>query len=270
MEVWKTFKGVFKEKVIQRALERELKDSGLRVEGQKKINIHYKGEIMGIYVPDFVVDDKILIEIKVKPYLTHEDERQFWHCLRGSDYKLGFLINFGSQELEIKRRIYDKAREKYNSISVNQRTHQRKSVSINGVASLPVIMGLTLLILAVGISITALGFTESFIVAGQKQSSEALFYAEAGARDALMKIIRNKNYSELSGYQIAFVSDGCTSNDGCATITVDSDDGSALTPKTVDSEGRVKNNVRKIRVEVIFDDSSNGEIKNANWTEITD
>ena len=140
----------------------------------------------------------------------------------------------------------------------------------DGVASLPIIMGLTLLILAVGVSITALGFTESFIVAGQKQSSEALFYAEAGARDALMKIIRNKNYSELSGYQIAFVSDGCTSNDGCAIITVSSGDGSALDPKIINSEGRGKNNIRKIRVEVIFDDSLNGEIKNANWQEVID
>ena len=64
----------------------------------------------------------------------------------------------------------------------------------SGVASLPTIIPLTVIILAIGIGITSLALTESLISAGQKQSSQALFYAEAGARDALIKIARNKKY----------------------------------------------------------------------------
>ena len=64
-------------------------------------------------IPDQIVNDIILIEIKCKPFLSREDERQFWHYLKGTDYKLGMLINFGSKKLEIKRRIYDKARERH-------------------------------------------------------------------------------------------------------------------------------------------------------------
>jgi len=68
------------------------------------------GEKVGTYVPDLIINDCILVELKAKPFLTKEDERQFWYYLRGSQYKLGFLVNFSTQKLEIKRRIYDKAR----------------------------------------------------------------------------------------------------------------------------------------------------------------
>ena len=109
--VYKKFGGAFKESAIYRALILELQNQGLKIEAQKQIPIFYQEEKIGAYVPDFVIEEKILIELKVKPYLTKEDERQFWYYLRGSQYKLGFLINFGSKKLEIKRRIYDKARK---------------------------------------------------------------------------------------------------------------------------------------------------------------
>lgn len=80
------------------------------MDSQKRIPIFYRGEKVGEYIPDFIIEDKIIVELKCKPYLIKEDKRQFWLYLRGSHYKLGFLINFGSRKLEIKRRVYDKAR----------------------------------------------------------------------------------------------------------------------------------------------------------------
>lgn len=111
--VWKELSGAFKESVVDKALRKELRERGLKVESQKRIDIHYKDEKVGTYIPDLIVNDDILIEIKCKPFLSKEDERQLWYYLKGSKYKLGLLINFGSKKLEIKRRIYDKAREKY-------------------------------------------------------------------------------------------------------------------------------------------------------------
>jgi GxxExxY protein len=68
---------------------------------------------VGTYVPDLVVNDIIIIEIKCKPYLTKEDHKQFWHYLKSTKYRLGFLINFGNLNgVEIERRIYDTARGK--------------------------------------------------------------------------------------------------------------------------------------------------------------
>lgn len=110
--VYKNFGVAFKEKVIHNALAAELKQRGLTVETQKRIDIIYKDQRVGVYIPDIVVNGQIIMELKAKPFLSKEDDRQFWYYLRGSQYKLGFLINFGSQHLQIKRRVYDRARNK--------------------------------------------------------------------------------------------------------------------------------------------------------------
>ncbi len=110
-KIWKQFRGAFKEKVIERSLIEELLNQGLRVEDQKQIPIFYEGKKVGVYQPDMIVNDKVLIELKRKPFLTKEDEKQFWLYLKGSKYRLGLLINFG-RKLEIKRRVYDKARKR--------------------------------------------------------------------------------------------------------------------------------------------------------------
>ena len=104
--VYNDLGGGIKEKIVERALMMELKDSGLDVSPQQRIDVMYKGEKIGVYVPDLVVNDKIMCELKSKPFVTREDEKQFWGYLKGSDYKLGFLINFGPQGLIIKRFIH--------------------------------------------------------------------------------------------------------------------------------------------------------------------
>lgn len=108
--VWKEFGSAFKESVIDKALSEELERRGLKVENQKRIDVHYRNKKVGTYVPDKIVNGVILIELKRKPFLTKQDKQQFWHYLRGSEYKLGLLINFGDEKLEIKRVIYDTAR----------------------------------------------------------------------------------------------------------------------------------------------------------------
>lgn len=110
--VYKEFGGAFKEKIIDRALTKELIKRGLKVDDQKRINIFYQGEKVGIYVPDKIINDKVLLEIKAKPSLTENDGEQFWKYLKGSPYKLGILINFSPTRLEIKRIVYDQARNK--------------------------------------------------------------------------------------------------------------------------------------------------------------
>lgn len=98
---------------MNKALVVDLKEKGLKAETQQRIDIIHKGEKIGVYIPDIIVENKILIELKVKPFIIREDERQFWYYLRGSNYKLGFLINFGSRQLQIRRRIYDRSRKTY-------------------------------------------------------------------------------------------------------------------------------------------------------------
>lgn len=142
-----------------------------------------------------------------------------------------------------------------------------------GAATLPTIMALTILILAVGLSIAGVTFTESLISAGQKQSAEAYLYAEAGARDALMKITRNKNYICVTTdcYSIDLVDNGCSTNQGCAKISVSAGAGSDADPKIITSKGIVNNYTRRVQVNVVFDASLNGEINlsSTTWQELT-
>jgi GxxExxY protein len=112
-EVWKQFGSAYKESVIDRALTIELHKLGLSVEDQKRIEIFYGGKKIGEYVPDKIINGIIILELKRKTFLTKQDQVNFWNYLRGSSYKLGLLINFGDEKLEIKRVVYDKARRRY-------------------------------------------------------------------------------------------------------------------------------------------------------------
>lgn len=140
-----------------------------------------------------------------------------------------------------------------------------------GVAALPTIMALTILILVVGLSIAEISITESFISLGQKQSSQALSYAETGARDALIRIARDKNYTCTSTdcYTIDMVENGCTAGDGCAAITVSSGAGTVVDPRIITSRGEVKDNIRRMQVSVVLDAAGNGEIVSTAWQELT-
>jgi len=101
--VYNALGGGIREKIIERALVKELEELGFQTAEQQRIAIEYKGEKIGYYIPDLVVNNTIIIELKSKPFLTREDEKQFWGYLKGSKHRLGFLVNFGPQKLEIRR-----------------------------------------------------------------------------------------------------------------------------------------------------------------------
>jgi len=142
--------------------------------------------------------------------------------------------------------------------------------SSRGVATLPTVMLLGIMSLVVAVGVTTLSFTELLISQGGSQSSRALFYAEAGARDALIKIARNKNYTCAGTapdycYTIDFSTGGCSTGNDCAKVAVSAGD-----PKIVTSKGMMKASARTIQVSVSMD--SNGQIATSTtqtvWTEI--
>lgn len=112
-ELYKKFRNRHKENIYQRAYCSYLEGKGLPVEKEKQIPIYYGKEKVGTYTPDLVVNTIIFIELKCKPTLTKDDIKQFWYYLKVSDYKVGYLINFGSiNGVQIIRRVYDTARPK--------------------------------------------------------------------------------------------------------------------------------------------------------------
>jgi len=58
------------------------------------------------------VDEKIIIELKAVDNMPRLYETQLYYYLKGTDYKLGYIVNFGSEKLDIRRRAYDTAGSK--------------------------------------------------------------------------------------------------------------------------------------------------------------
>lgn len=95
----------FLEHVYQKALLKELRVRGLKAEAQKEIIVYYKGEPVGTYYADIVVDDKIILELKTVENFSKTHESQLLNYLKATHYKLGFLINFGKEKAEFKRMV---------------------------------------------------------------------------------------------------------------------------------------------------------------------
>ena len=95
-----------KENVYQKAFAFELQKNSIPFEREKSLAITYEGKPVGTYRPDFVIDGKILIELKAVPFMPKDHEVQLTYYLKGTDYKLGFLINFGAKRVDIRRRVW--------------------------------------------------------------------------------------------------------------------------------------------------------------------
>ena len=93
----------FLEKVYENALMVELKIRGLKAENQVPINVDYKGEPVGEYFADIVVEDKVILELKAIDSLQKIHEAQLLNYLKATEYKIGLLVNFTHPKAEIKR-----------------------------------------------------------------------------------------------------------------------------------------------------------------------
>jgi GxxExxY protein len=97
-----------KELIYKNALAEELSKANIEYKREPSIEIKYDNKLVGIYRPDFLIEDKVILEIKAKRSLTNEDKYQAFSYLRATKYKLLLLVNFGFEKLEIKRIINEK------------------------------------------------------------------------------------------------------------------------------------------------------------------
>lgn len=97
----------FLEKVYQEALEVQLSEMGIPFEREKHLPITYHGKVLECdYIADFVVDNKVIIELKAVTEMSPIFEAQTINYLRATGIKVGLLINFGIRQLQIKRLAY--------------------------------------------------------------------------------------------------------------------------------------------------------------------
>jgi GxxExxY protein len=106
------------ERVYQKLLEEQLRIQGLTITPQARIVVFSKvtGKQIGLYIPDLVIENKIIVEIKATPQSTKRFEAQLLEYLNTTSYEVGYLLNFGKTELYYKRYIYTNDRKKFVSI----------------------------------------------------------------------------------------------------------------------------------------------------------
>ena len=97
--------GGHKESIYRKALAIEFDKMGLNFEKEKSLTIDYEDVKIGVYRPDFVIDNKIILELKAVDSMPKDYEVQLLNYLKSTKLPLGFLINFGPKKVEIRRRI---------------------------------------------------------------------------------------------------------------------------------------------------------------------
>ena len=91
----------FKEKVYQDAFEVLLKEEGVKYEREKHIDLVFHGvKLEHDFFYDFLIEDKIGVELKAVSEIIGEFESQIINYLHVSNHKLGLLLNFGATSLE--------------------------------------------------------------------------------------------------------------------------------------------------------------------------
>jgi len=103
MEVHGQLGNGFQEVIYQRALAIELANKGLAFSREHEMAISYKGEEIGTRRVDFLVEDKIMVEIKAVINLEDVHLAQAMNYLEAYDLKVGILVNFGSKSMQHKR-----------------------------------------------------------------------------------------------------------------------------------------------------------------------
>ena len=95
----------FLESVYENAFAIQLEHCGLRVERQRPITVRYRGNIVGDFRADLVVEERLLVEIKAASALLPVHEAQLINYLKGTGLQLGLLLNFGPRP-QVRRRIF--------------------------------------------------------------------------------------------------------------------------------------------------------------------
>ncbi len=95
----------FSEEIYEKAMICEFRRNNIPFEQQRPIEVCYKGELLGIYRLDLVVDDKVILELKAVSAINDIHKQQLLSYLKATHLRLGLLINFGSKRVEHQRVI---------------------------------------------------------------------------------------------------------------------------------------------------------------------
>ena len=96
----------FTEDIYEAALALELKAKGIVFEQQKPTQVYYKGQFVGTYRLDMIIEKKIILELKAVTTINDVFRAQLRSYLCATDLQLGILINFGTERVQSERIIH--------------------------------------------------------------------------------------------------------------------------------------------------------------------
>ncbi|MFW6158729.1 MAG: GxxExxY protein [Planctomycetota bacterium] len=93
----------FLESVYHRAMEIEMAEQGIPFETQKEINVKYRGRFVGDHRLDFLVDGRLVVELKTVEKLNKEHYAQVRAYLKAAGQEVGLLVNFAKLPVDVRR-----------------------------------------------------------------------------------------------------------------------------------------------------------------------
>ena len=103
MEVINELGHGFHEKPYENALVVELAAQSIPFRQQARYDVMYKGVVVGEYVPDLIIRDQIVVDMKVIEAITDHEIGQMLNYLKTTDTRVGLILNFKRPKLEWKR-----------------------------------------------------------------------------------------------------------------------------------------------------------------------
>ncbi len=92
-----------REKIYQKNLEQEFQRRGIAFESPKRIEVYDEGILVGFYILDFLVEGKVVVEIKALSQLDNSHVAQVITYLAATRFPVGLLLNFGERSLVYRR-----------------------------------------------------------------------------------------------------------------------------------------------------------------------
>ena len=95
----------FLESVYEKSLIIALSEKGIACEQQVPIEVYFRGKIVGNYIVDLLVENKLLVELKSVRELSPPHEIQLVNYLTAMRFPTGLLLNFGPASVQVKRKF---------------------------------------------------------------------------------------------------------------------------------------------------------------------
>lgn len=93
----------FLQSVYENALLLALRQKGLSAAAQQPASVMFRGESVGNFYADLLVEQKVIVELKAVKAIAPEHQAQIINYLNATGIEVGLLINFGNPKLEYKR-----------------------------------------------------------------------------------------------------------------------------------------------------------------------